>query len=117
MWLYLLKRIVLAVAITVTAVALLFLMIHAVPGDPAAAMLGPRATPEMKEQLHQQMGLDKPLIVQIIIFFGGLLHGDLGSDVFSQRPVADIVFEQLPYTIGLILISILWAAAVGVPLG
>ncbi|MDX8535925.1 ABC transporter permease [Mesorhizobium sp. VK25A] len=117
MWLYILKRIFLAVAIIVTAVTLLFLMIRAVPGDPAAVLLGPRATPEMKALLHQQMGLDKPLVVQIVTFFRGLLQGNLGFDVFSQRPVADIVFEQLPYTIELIFVSILWAVAVAVPLG
>lgn len=114
---YLFKRLVLAVTIIVTAVTLLFLMIHAVPGDPAAVLLGPRATPEMKAQLHQQMGLDRPLVMQIATFFGGLLRGDLGYDVFSQRPVADIVFSQLPYTIELILVSIFWAAAIAVPLG
>ncbi|RWJ57951.1 MAG: ABC transporter permease [Mesorhizobium sp.] len=117
MWFYFFQRIVLAVAIIVIAVTLLFLMIHAVPGDPAAILLGPRATPEMKAQLHQQMGLDKPLVVQIAIFYGGLLQGNLGYDVFSQRPVADIVFEQLPYTVELILVSISWAVAVAVPLG
>ncbi|MER8434912.1 MULTISPECIES: ABC transporter permease [Mesorhizobium] len=117
MWLYLLERVVLAVTIVVIAVTLVFLMIHAVPGDPAAALLGPRATPEMKAQLHEQMGLDKPLIVQLASFFGGLLSGNLGFDVFSQRPVADIVFDQLPYTIELVLVSILWAVLVAVPLG
>ncbi|RWJ52641.1 ABC transporter permease [Mesorhizobium sp.] len=117
MWLYLLERLVLAITITVIAVTLLFVMIHAVPGDPAAVLLGPRATPDMKVQLHQQMGLDKPFLVQIATFFGGLLHGDLGYDVFSQRPVADIVFEQLPFTIELILVSISWAVAIAVPLG
>ncbi|MER9714451.1 ABC transporter permease [Mesorhizobium sp. M0174] len=117
MWLYALKRICLAVAIVVIAVALLFLMIHAVPGDPAAILLGQSATPEIVAQLHQKMGLDKPLAVQIATFFGGLLKGNLGFDVFSQRPVADIVFEQLPYTIELIFVSILWPVAVAVPLG
>ncbi|MDK1492942.1 ABC transporter permease [Sinorhizobium sp. 7-81] len=117
MLLYLCKRLVLAVTISVTAVTLLFLMIHAVPGDIASILLGPRATPEMKAQLYQQMGLDKPLVVQLATFFGGLLHGDLGFDVFSQRPVADIVLEQLPYTLELILASILWAAAIAIPLG
>lgn len=114
---YFLKRTVLAVTIIVIAVTLLFLMIRAVPGDPAAVLLGPRATPEMKAQLHQQMGLDKPLVVQIITFFGGLLHGDLGFDVFSQRPVAEIVLGQLPYTLELIMVSTLWAVVVAVPLG
>ncbi|AZO22649.1 ABC transporter permease [Mesorhizobium sp. M1E.F.Ca.ET.045.02.1.1] len=114
---YFCKRLVLAVTIIVTAVTLLFVMIHAVPGDPAAILLGPRATPEIKAQLHQQMGLDKPFLVQIATFFGGLLHGNLGYDVFSQRPVADIVLEQLPYTLELILVSIFWAVAIAVPLG
>ncbi|RWC53220.1 ABC transporter permease [Mesorhizobium sp.] len=117
MWLYFLKRIVLAVAIIVVAVTLLFLMIHAVPGDPAVTLLGPRATLEMKAKLHEQMGLDKPIVVQIVTFFGGLLRGNFGFDVSSQRPVADIVFGQLPYTIELILSSILWAVAIAVPLG
>ncbi|MER9370601.1 ABC transporter permease [Mesorhizobium sp. M0518] len=117
MWLYFLKRTVLAFAIIAIAVTLLFLMIRAVPGDPAAILLGPRATPEMKALLHQEMGLDKPLVVQIATFFGGLLRGDLGFDVFSRKPVADIVFQQLPYTIELILASIIWAAAVAIPLG
>ncbi|PAQ08913.1 ABC transporter permease [Mesorhizobium temperatum] len=117
MWLYLVKRIILAIANIAIAVTFLFLMIRAVPGDPAAVLLGTRATPEMKAQLHEQMGLDKPFIVQIATFFGGLLHGDLGFDVFSQRAVADIVFEQLPYTLELILVSILWAVLVAVPLG
>ncbi|MDW9358601.1 ABC transporter permease [Sinorhizobium meliloti] len=117
MWLYLAKRVALAITIVVIAVTLVFLVIQAVPGDPAAALLGPRATPEMKAQLHQQMGLDKPLLVQIAIFFSGLLHGNLGFDVFSRRPVSEIVFEQLPYTIELIVSSILWAVAVAVPLG
>lgn len=117
MWLYILNRIVLALAIIVIAVTLLFLMIHAVPGDPAVTLLGPRATPEMKAQIHQQMGLDKPLAVQLAIFFGRVLHGDLGFDAFSHRPVADIVFEQLPFTIALISVSILWAVAIAVPLG
>ncbi|APG14936.1 peptide ABC transporter permease [Bradyrhizobium japonicum] len=117
MWLYVLKRIALAIAIVAIAVTLLFIMIRAVPGDPAAVLLGPRATPEMIAQLHEHMGLDKPFIIQIATFFGGLLHGDLGFDVFSGRPVADIVFEQLPYTIGLISISIFWAVITGVPLG
>ncbi|TJW87892.1 MAG: ABC transporter permease, partial [Mesorhizobium sp.] len=115
MWLYLLKRVVLGVAVIAIAEAFLLLMIHAVPGDPAVALLGPQATPEFRAQLHQQMGLDKPLVVQIVTFFGGLLRGNLGFDVFSQRPVADVVFEQLPYTIELILVSILWAVAVAVP--
>lgn len=117
MWLYLVRRLLLAVAIIVVAVTLLFVMIHSVPGDPAAIMLGPRATPELIAALHEKMGLDQPLPVQIVTFFGDLLRGDMGTDVFTQRPVSQIVFGQLPYTITLILTAIAWAALVGIPLG
>jgi len=117
MWLYLARRLFLAVAIVAVAVTLLFVMIHSVPGDPAAIILGPRATPELIAALHEKMGLDKPLPIQILTFFGDLLQGDMGQDVFTQRPVSGIVFEQLPYTITLILSAIGWAALVGIPLG
>ena len=117
MWFYLVRRIFLAVAIVVVAVTLLFLMIHSVPGDPAAVLLGPRATPELRAELHERMGLDDPIPVQIITFFGGLLQGDMGVDVFTKRPVSSIVFEKLPHTILLILTAITWAVLVAIPLG
>lgn len=117
MWLYLAQRIVLAAATLLVAVALIFVMIRAVPGDPAVIILGPRATPEQVMTLRQQMGLDQPLPAQLIKFFGNLAHGDLGDDVVTHRPVARIVFGQLPYTLVLIFTSIIWAALVGIPLG
>lgn len=117
MLIFALKRFGLAALILVVAVTLMFLMIRAVPGDPVSVMLGPRATPELKAALIERMGLDQPLLVQIVIYFGGLLRGDLGFDVFSNRPVATIVFEQLPYTLELIFSAITWAAVLGVLLG
>lgn len=117
MWFYLVRRLLLAVAIVILAVALLFVMIHSVPGDPAAVVLGPRATPEQVAQIHEKMGLDDPLPVQIVNFFADVARGDMGTDVFTQRPVSEIVFSQMPYTIVLILSAITWAALVGIPLG
>lgn len=117
MWFYFARRIVLSIAIVAVAMTLLFVMIHSVPGDPATILLGPRATPEMKEALRTKMGLDDPLPVQILNFFGDLAQGDMGTDVFTQRPVSTIVFDQLPFTLTLIFTSIAWAALIGIPLG
>ena len=117
MWLYFTKRCALAVFIVILAVCSLYLMIHAIPGDPASTLLGPRATPEMKAEIIAQLGLDQPIYWQLINFFTDLLQGNLGIDIFSQRPVADIVFSQLPNTLALILFSIGWAALIGIPLG
>jgi peptide/nickel transport system permease protein len=99
------------------AVTMLFCMIHLVPGDPARILLGPRATPEMIANISVQMGLDQPLPVQILKFFGNILRGDLGMDVITNRPVAETVFGQLPYTLWLIFSAIIGAMLIGIPLG
>ena len=117
MLLYLVKRIFLGVLIVIMAVTLLFCMIHLVPGDPARIILGPRATPEMIADISLRMGLDQPLPIQILKFFGNILRGDLGMDVITNRPVATIVFGQLPYTLWLIFSAIIGAMIIGIPLG
>lgn len=117
MWLYLVRRIGLALITLVVAVTLLHVMIHAVPGDPAAILLGPRATPEQREALRVEMGLDEPVHVQLGMYFTGLVRGDMGTDVATGRPVSTIIFEQLPYTLILILSGIAWATLLAIPLG
>ena len=117
MLIYLFKRLGLAAIIVVIAVSLLYGMIHAVPGDPLSIVLGPRATPEMRADLALRLDLDKPFIVQLGKFFFNVLQGDLGDDVFSERPVSEIFFTQLPFTVSLIFMAIGWSAALGIPLG
>ena len=111
------RRSLLALLILFLAVSLLFAMIHMMPGDPASVILGPKASPALKAALNERMGLDQPLIVQLGRFYADLAQGDLGVDVFSDRRVSDIVFEQLPYTVALVLAAIGGATLLGVPLG
>jgi peptide/nickel transport system permease protein len=92
-------------------------MIHMVPGDPASVILGPKASPALKAELNQRMGLDQPLVIQLGKFYAGLARGDLGLDVFSGRAVSEIVFEQLPYTLALVLAAIGGATLLGIPMG
>lgn len=117
MWIYLIKRLGLAAATVAVAVTVLFAMIHMVPGDPASVMLGPRATPALREALRLRLGLDDPFIVQVGAFFLSVLRGDLGIDIVRDQPVATIVMRQLPYTVVLVLAAIGWSALVGIPLG
>jgi peptide/nickel transport system permease protein len=117
MLLFALRRTGLACAIIFCAIALLFGMIYLVPGDPANVALGPLATPEIKAAFRAQMGLDKPVVTQFLIFLGHVFTGDLGLDLFSNRRVTAIVFEALPYTIALAACGIGWAIALGIPLG
>ena len=102
--------------IVACAVSTMFLMIHAVPGDPANVMLGPRATPEIKEALRARLHLDQPLTTQLFYFFKGLVSGNFGFDLRSNRPVLDIVLEQLPHTL-ILVSSALIVSILGVPVG
>jgi peptide/nickel transport system permease protein len=103
--------------ILLLAMAGLVIMIHLVPGDPAATLLGPRATEAAKAALRSQMGLDDSIVVQVFNFILKVSQGDLGIDVLSRRPISTIVLGQLPYTLTLVGASILFAALIGIPLG
>ncbi len=87
-----------------------FLLIHLVPGDPAVAMLGQRAKPEVIEALHKQLGLDKPLWQQFVVFCGNLLHGDLGVSHRYRTPVS----ELLPSRLGATLFLLVYAGFISV---
>ncbi|MDH3661975.1 MAG: ABC transporter permease [Alphaproteobacteria bacterium] len=117
MLIYGLKRLGLAVLIVSTAMLMLFAMIYVVPGDPASIALGPRATPEMIESLRQRMGLDQPIWAQFWNFYSRAWMGDLGVEVLSNRPVLDVVTEQLPFTLALIAGGMIWSVGLGIPLG
>ena len=116
MIIYTIKRVLLALLIIACAVSTMFVMIHAVPGDPANVMLGPRATPEIKEALRARLHLDQPLTTQLFYFFKGLISGNFGFDLRSNRPVLDIVLEQLPHTV-ILVSSALVVSTLGIPVG
>ncbi len=113
---YAIQRIGVAILIVLLAITALFIMIQFVPGDPANVMLGPRATPELKEALRERLHLNDNVFVQIYYFFIGVLQGDLGADLTSNRPVVEILAEQVPYTAMLVL-SILLVTLLGIPIG
>lgn len=117
MLIYAIRRVGLAMLILVTSITLLFGALKLIPGDPATIMLGARATPELKAAIRADLGLDDPVPVQIVTFFGRLLQGDLGTDLWTKRPVSDLVMEGLPHTLALIGSALLWAAMIGIPLG
>lgn len=114
---FLLRRLLTSLLVLWLAVSLLFGMIHLVPGDPVSIMLGPRATPELKAEFATKLSLDQPVHIQLGRFYAGLVRGDLGEDPFSNRKVADMVLEQLPYTLALVLAAIGGASLLGIPLG
>jgi peptide/nickel transport system permease protein len=114
---YALQRIGLSLLILATSMVMLFTALKLIPGDPATIMLGSRASAEMRARIAEQLGLNDPVYVQLGHFFTRILQGDLGSDMWSNRPVSQMVLENLPYTLALIACGLGWAVLIGVPLG
>ena len=113
---YALRRLAMIVPVLLGISVIVFLIMAMIPGDPALAILGSFATPENTAQLRQDLGLDRPLIQQYIIWLGNLLHGDFGRSYSLNRPVLDEVLERLGPTLllagaSLILCTILGLAA------
>jgi peptide/nickel transport system permease protein len=111
------RRIALGIVILFIVSVMLFLMLHMIPGDPTVVALGPRSTPDMREAFRQMMGLDRPLYEQIGSYLLRLSQLNLGEDVWSKRPVTEIVLEVLPYTVALAFSSFIWAVGLGTLLG
>jgi peptide/nickel transport system permease protein len=94
-----------------------FFMVRAIPGDPAQLLLGQQATQAQVEQVRENMGLDKPVIVQYGIFLADALRGDLGNSIVTGRPVTTELLARLPATLELTAFAMLVAILVGVPVG
>ncbi|QAB15455.1 nickel ABC transporter permease [Hydrogenovibrio thermophilus] len=114
---YLIRLVGSVVLITWVVSSLVFLLIHLVPGDPVAVMLGDWASPADEALLRKQLGLDLPIWQQYLHYMGGLLHGDLGQSLFYQQPVSNLIAERFPYTLKLTVMALLIAVLIAFPLG
>lgn len=96
---------------------LTFLIANVIPSDPVALRLGPKATPESIAYWRHQYGLDQPMPAQYARFLGGLLRGDLGTSIWSGRPVVNDLRDYLPGTLELAGAAMLLAVGAGIPMG
>lgn len=111
---YLLRRL-LALIPTLLGVSLVvFFVARVIPGDPVAVAAGDFATPEMKEAIRQEFGLDKPLVVQYVEYLNRVVRGDLGISLFTRRAVASDLVRVLPATVELTLVSLVISITLGV---
>ena len=114
---YLLTRLALSVVVGILLLTMLGALVHIVPGDPARAVLGPRATPELIAEARAEMHLDEPIPEQIGLFLTGAVQGDLGRDFFGREPVTALIARVLPDTVLLAVSGLALAVVLGVPLG
>lgn len=112
---YILKRLMYAAITLLVLVALTFFMMRLLPGDP---FIGEKAIPETTmKALNAKYGLDKPMLVQLLMYMGNVFRGDLGLSLHYNRPVTDIIAQAFPYSFDLGMRSLLFATVIGLLLG
>lgn len=111
------QRLVQMIPVVLGITIIVFFLIHLIPGDPVAAMLGNHYTPQAAANLRHALGLDKSIWQQYLIFMGNLLHGNLGTSVYYEQPVLGVVTERLEPTIWLVAYAAVLAVIIATPLG
>ncbi|MFP3853695.1 MAG: ABC transporter permease [Anaerolineales bacterium] len=113
---YILRRIALVIPVVFGVTFFAYAMVL-MTGDPTSALAGEHATPAMRAQVRERLGLDDPLPVQYVRFLGRLSQGDLGTSVMTRTPVASELKQFFPATVELASAAMLLAITVGIPLG
>jgi peptide/nickel transport system permease protein len=114
---YVVRRLLLLPIILFGVSVLVFLVLHLVPGNPAQVIAGPDAPPETVAAIERELGLDRPLPEQYVLYISRVLQGDLGRSLRSRRPVLSDVMDALPNTLQLALVAALITPLVAIPLG
>src|SRR5512145_2548071 len=115
MRLYIVRRVIEMVPTVLGITLVVFLMMQSIPGDPVVALLGEAYTEEEAVKVRADYGLDRPILVQYLIWLGKLVQGDWGTSILSGRPVLQDVMIRLPVTLELIVLSMGVALAIAIP--
>lgn len=115
---YILRRTLIALVLVLVISVLVFVMLRvAIPGDPAALLAGDRASPELIEQIRKNMGLDRPVPEQLVIYLTNAVRGDLGRSVQFGEPVFGVIIKAFPFTITLTVLSVTVGTLIGLGIG
>ena len=114
---YVARRFLALIPVALVVATVAFVLIHLAPGDPASVIAGPDATQEDVRKISRQLGLDAPLPVQLLQWYGRLLQGDLGRSIFLRKPVTEAILDRVEPTLLLTTSAIVIADLIGVPAG
>src|SRR6516164_5991307 len=117
MFAYLMRRLLLLVPVALFVSLITFLLIHLVPGDPARVLLGEDVTPAALAALRQEMGLNRPLYEQYVLWLNQAVHGNLGESIQLHQPVLQAIVQRVPVTIELGVAALLFSLVLAVPTG
>lgn len=114
---YLFRRLLTSIVVVAGVATVAFALLHFIPGDPVDAILGVESTPESREALRRELGLDRPVLAQYFTWWGNVLRGDLGESVMTGQSVTELIRQRLPTTIPLAILSMSIALAIAIPAG
>lgn len=115
---YVAQRLLLLIPVMLVISAIVFSLMHLIPGDPAQVLLGFENTdPAQLEAVRRDLGLDRPIYVQYGRWLGKLLRGDLGTSVRTGRPIRVLIAEAIPFTLELSAYALVLAIAIAIPVG
>jgi peptide/nickel transport system permease protein len=114
---YVIRRLFSTLIVMAVVAFIVFSLLYLTPGDPAAVIAGDIATSEDIQRIHERLGLDDPFLVQFGRWVGALAHGDLGTSIFTNLPVTQLIGQRVEPTLSLTLCTLVVAIAVAVPLG
>jgi peptide/nickel transport system permease protein len=114
---YLVRRVLATIPVMAIVALFVFSLLYIAPGDPAAVIAGDQASPADVERVRQSLGLDRPFLVRFGEWAWRLLHGDLGTSMFTGLPVTDLIAQRLEPTLSLMVLTLLIAIPLAVPMG
>ncbi len=114
---YIVRRIVATIPVMAVVALFVFSLLYIAPGDPAAVIAGDQATPADVERIRQSLGLDRPFLVQFGEWIWRILHGDIGTSIFTNLPVSTMIAQRIEPTLSLMVITLCLAVAIAVPMG
>ncbi|HEX2654669.1 MAG TPA: ABC transporter permease [Xanthobacteraceae bacterium] len=114
---YVIKRILATIPVMAIVALFVFSLLYVAPGDPAAVIAGDQATPADVERIRQSLGLDRPFLVQFGEWTWRILHGDLGTSIFTALPVATMIKQRIEPTLSLMVVTLVLTILIAVPIG
>jgi peptide/nickel transport system permease protein len=114
---YVLRRILATIPVMVVVALFVFSLLYIAPGDPAAVIAGDQATPADVARIRASLGLDRPFLIRFGEWSWQIVHGDLGTSIFTNLPVATMIAQRVEPTLSLLAVTLTFAVTVAVPMG
>jgi peptide/nickel transport system permease protein len=117
MFAYAVRRVLATIPVMLVVALFVFSLLYIAPGDPAAIIAGDQATPADVERIRESLGLDRPYLVRFGDWLWQILHGDLGTSIFTNLPVTHMIAQRIEPTLSLMVLTIVFSIIIAIPLG